>query len=228
MPGLGLSVEPFRLTRVVATPGEFHAAELLDDPVASVVVAEATREALVLGSSQSPEVVDEAACAAAGVEVVRRRSGGGAVLVEPGAMCWFDVVVPTHDPRFAAVAGDVTASMVWVGRHVAAALADVGVPGVAVHDEAMVCTPWSRLVCFAGVGGGEGLVDGAKLVGISQRRRRLGARFQCMVHMAWHPERLLGLLRDPKPAVTDLPAVATVPPAVAAALPDAVAARLSA
>ncbi|WP_117000980.1 lipoyl protein ligase domain-containing protein [Desertimonas flava] len=223
-----MTVAPFAVERFTGTPGAFHATELLDDPVARVVVADATADALVLGSSQPLDVADEAACAVAGVELTKRRSGGGAVLVEVGAMCWFDVVVPVDDPRFAGVAGDVTGSMVWLGRHIAAALADLGVAGVAVHDEAMVCTPWSRLVCFAGVGGGEGLVDGAKLVGISQRRRRQGARFQCMVHTAWHPDRMLGLLRPPKPAATDLPAVATVPIDVATALPAAVAARLSA
>ena len=55
---------------------------------------EVDRPALVLGSTQRAEVVDERACADAGVEVVRRRSGGGAVLLEPGAVVWFDVVVP--------------------------------------------------------------------------------------------------------------------------------------
>lgn len=228
MQGLALSVGPFRVERFAGSPGEFHATELLDDPVGRVVVVDATVDALVLGSSQPFDVADAEACAAAGVELTKRRSGGGAVLVEAGAMCWFDVIVPADHPRFVAVAGDVTGSMVWLGRHIAAALADLGVTGVAVHDEAMVCTPWSRLVCFAGVGGGEGLVDGAKLVGISQRRRRQGARFQCMVHTRWNPERMLGLLRDPKPAVGDLPPVATVSPEVAAALPAAVTAHLSA
>lgn len=224
----GVSAPRFRVERFTGSPGAFHATELLDDPVARVVVADATIDALVLGSSQPFDVADAAACRAAGVELTKRRSGGGAVLVEAGAMCWFDVVVPADDPRFGGVAGDVTGSMVWLGRHIAGALADVGVAGVAVHDEAMVCTPWSRLVCFAGVGGGEGLLAGAKLVGISQRRRRQGARFQCMVHTAWNPARMLGLLHDPKPSVDDLSLVATVPPDVAAALPGAVAARLSA
>ena len=33
-----------------------------------------------------------------------------------------------------------------------------------------------------------------KLVGISQRRTREGARFQCIVHRTWDPVPLLGLL----------------------------------
>ena len=45
----------------------------------------------------------DVACAAPGVEVVRRRSGGGAVLLVPGEVVWFDVVVPVaHAARASA------------------------------------------------------------------------------------------------------------------------------
>jgi hypothetical protein len=54
--------------------------------------------------------------------------------------------------------------------------------------------PWSRRVCFAGLGAGEVVVGPRKLVGISQRRTRDGARFQCVVHRSWDPVPLLGLL----------------------------------
>jgi len=218
----------FRLDRFAGTPGDFHGLDLLTAPAPLVLVCEATHPAVVLGSSQRPDVVDAPAAEGDGLEVVRRRSGGGAVLVEPGAMCWFDVVVPADDPRFVGVAGDVVASMVWVGRKIAAALAAVGVGDTAVHDTAMVCTPWSRLVCFAGIGGGEVMAPAGKLVGVSQRRGRTGARFQCMVHTAWNPARLLGALVEPRPTVADLPPVATVTADVAAALPAAVAAVLTA
>ena len=80
----------------------------------------------MLGSRQQLDVVDVDACRRAGVDVVKRRSGGGVVLVEPGAMCWFDVVVPAGDARFASVAGDVGASMRWLGGQIAAALAQLG------------------------------------------------------------------------------------------------------
>jgi hypothetical protein len=53
---------------------------------------------------------------------------------------------------------------------------------------------WSRLVCFAGVGPGEVLVGERKVVGMSQRRTRDGARFQCVVHRSWDAEPLLDLL----------------------------------
>jgi len=215
---------PVELTTFHGSPGAFHATDLLDDPRPSVVVCDPDGDALVLGSSQTDAVVDLAACGRRGIEVVRRRSGGGAVLVERGAMTWFDVVIPATDRRFAP---DVVRSMVWLGERIDEALRALGVTGGEVHDAPMQCTPWSRLVCFAGVGGGEVLMGGAKLVGISQRRRRTGARFQCMVHTAWHPEVLVDLLAPPRPAVGELPAVAVIGADVAAALPAAVAAALA-
>ena len=96
----------------------------------------------------------------AGIDVVKRRSGGGAVLVEPGAMCWFDVVVPADDRRFRRVAGDVGASMRWLGRHVATALGAMGVGDLAIHDGPMARGRVAELVCFAGLGPGEVLARG--------------------------------------------------------------------
>ena len=63
-----------------------------------------------------------------------------------------------------------------------------------VHTGRPVENPWSRRICFAGLGAGEVIVGPRKLVGISQRRTREGARFQCVVHRAWDPVPLLGLL----------------------------------
>ncbi len=222
----------FRSERVVASPARFHALDLIGSlRVPAVVVSEPTVAAVVLGSAQSLAVVDDERAAAAGVEVVRRRSGGGAVLVRPGEMTWFDVVVPA---AAALVPVDVTASMRWLGGSLVDALERVGVPGAVVHAGPMHTTAWSRLVCFDGVAPGEVVLAGpddglpAKLVGISQRRTRDGARFQCIVHHRWAPAALLDLLRDPKPLVDELAPVATVAADVATALPAALAAVLSA
>lgn len=218
----------FELDVFRGAPSAFHALELLDAPEPLVLVCEPDRDAVVLGSSQRVELLDAAACATQGLEVARRRSGGGAVLVEQGAMCWFDVVVPADHPGFAPVAADVTSSMVWLGRRVAAALGSLAVSGAAVHEAPMRYTAWSRLVCFAGTGAGEVRLRAGKLAGVSQRRRRLGARFQCMVHTSWNPARLLAVLHEPRPRLTDLPAVATVDAEVAAALPRALTEALNA
>ena len=210
------------------TAAEFHARVLEDPVVPEVWVFEVTRPALVLGSGQrGDDVVDDAAREAAGIEVVRRRSGGGVVLLEPAGNVWFDVVVPAAHLRAAGVGDDVTASMTWIGWHVASALRDLGVADVDVHRDGMTCSRWCPLVCFAGIGPGEVLRDGVKLVGISQRRSRPGARFQCAVHTAWHPRAMVELLRADIP-LDELPPVAELPADVASALPAAVAAALSA
>jgi lipoate-protein ligase A len=217
----------FAVETSAGTAAEFHGRDIGADPAPAVWVFDVTAPALVLGSKQrAVGIADESACAAAGVEVVRRRSGGGAVLLEPGQIVWFDVVVPTAHLRAAGVGDDVTASMTWLGWHVASALADLGVPAD-VHRGAMSCSTWCPLICFAGVGPGELLTDGAKLVGISQRRSRGGARFQCAVHTGWAPAMLVGLLAADVP-LPELPPVATLPPEVATALPGAVARALAA
>jgi lipoate-protein ligase A len=206
---------------------DFHARDIGADPAPELWAFDVATPALVLGSKQrGDDIADAAACAAAGVEIVRRRSGGGAVLLEPGAVVWFDVVAPVAQLRAAGVGDDVTASMGWLGWHVATALADLGV-AAEVHRGAMACSAWCPLICFAGIGPGEVLADGAKLVGISQRRSRAGARYQCAVHTRWSPDALVALLAVDVPAA-ELPPVATLPADVAAALPGAVAASLAA
>ena len=185
---------------------EFHSTDLLADVRPRVVACVAPAAAVVLGSRQPLEVVDVDACRRAGVEPVKRRSGGGVVLVEPGAMSWFDVVMPATDPRFESVVDDVAASMRWLGRHIAAALAALGAGDAIVHGGSMTGGRWAELVCFAGLGPGELAVDGRKLVGISQRRNRNGSRFQCMVHVRWSPDVLVGLLAEPRPTVDELAA----------------------
>jgi lipoate-protein ligase A len=223
-----MTTASFALETLRTSAAEFHAADLLGARTARVVVAAATDAAVVLGSRQRADVLDVAACRAAGLAIVMRRSGGGVVLVEPDEMAWFDVVLPADDPHFAPIVADVGLSMRWLGARVATALAELGVDGADVHDAGMTGGPLGALLCFAGVGPGEVLLGGRKLVGISQRRTRLGSRFQCMVHARWSPERLVALLAEPRPTVAELPPVAVLPAGVAAALPGAVAGVLSA
>jgi lipoate-protein ligase A len=111
--------------------------------------------------------------------------------VEPGALLWVDVLVPAGDPLWEP---DVGRAFAWLGRAWAEALGDVGVPGARAHEGGLVASPWSRLVCFAGLGPGEVTVAGAKVVGMCQRRTRVGALFQCAALLEWQPERLLARL----------------------------------
>jgi lipoate-protein ligase A len=65
--------------------------------------------------------------------------------------------------------------------------------GGAVHRAGVSDRDAARVVCFAAVGPGEVVRDGAKVLGISQRRTRHGARFQCVAYRS-HPGDLVGLL----------------------------------
>jgi lipoate-protein ligase A len=164
----------------------------------AVTVLEPTDRGLVLGSAQPLAHVDLAQCAAKGVDVLRRRSGGAAVLVEPGALLWVDVTVPAGDPLWCP---DVARATWWLGEAWVAALRSLWSSGAAgdgfaVWKEPMRRRAWSDRVCFAGVGAGEVVFgnDRAKVVGISQRRSREGAVFQCACLLEWAPERLVDLL----------------------------------
>ena len=195
--------------RHTEAPSAFHARPLPDRVAREVWICDATRPALVLGSAQPAEVADVAACESAGVEVVRRRSGGGAVLVVPGELLWVDVVIPASDELWQV---DVGRAFHWLGDVWSAALADCGVDSV-VNRGPLRRSEWSDLVCFAGVGSGEvETVGGAKLVGISQRRTRAAARFQCAALVRWDPVALLALLalgEDRRDAANALAGAAT-------------------
>lgn len=150
------------------------------------------RPAVVLGSTQPTDVVDAARASRRGVEVARRRSGGGAVLVAPGEPLWIDLWVPSTDPLWR---GDVGHAFDWVGDTWVAALGQLGVPGPTVHRSGPVaCTRWSRQVCFGGIGRGEVMVEGRKVVGLAQRRTRAGAWFHCACALRWEAGPLVDLL----------------------------------
>jgi lipoate-protein ligase A len=171
--------------------GEFHRRSVPDPPERALWWFEVTGPAVVLGSTQSTEVVDAEAAAGSGVEVVRRRSGGGAVWLEPGVLTWVDVILPADDEHWV---DDIGQAAVWLGSAWAAALEALGVERVEVHTAPMARTPHSDLVCFAGRAPGEVTIAGQKAVGISQRRARSGARFQCAVLHHWDPRPLVDLL----------------------------------
>ncbi len=187
----------FELEQVSGTVADLHqqSGSLVGAPLPARV-ARAYRpvdRAVVLGSGQPEDCVDPQACAAAGATVVRRRSAGGAVLVEPGALVWVDLLVPGTDAMWCA---DVGQAAWWVGEAWARALRQTGLPGLEVWKGPMLRREWSALVCFAGLAGGEVTgPGGAKVVGISQRRTRYGSLFQCACLLRWEPAELLALLR---------------------------------
>ncbi len=164
----------------------------LNDSPARVWWFEPTADALVLGSAQDRSIVDLDACTNRGVDVVERRSGGGLVLVTTNGTLWLDVVVPVGHRLWER---DVTRSAFWLGEVWMEALEEVGVVSLVQHRASLVRTTMSDAICFAGRGPGEVFdVHGSKVVGISQRRTRHHARFQCVVSLEWEPIRLVELL----------------------------------
>jgi Biotin/lipoate A/B protein ligase family len=136
-----------------------------------------TSSVLVLGSSQSSAIVGDVPGWAI------RRSGGGAVWLDPAEQVWVDVLLPSDHLLFDR---DVTRSFDWLGQAFKTALLNLGVAEeLTVHAGALVQNPWSSTLCFAGQGPGEVFARGRKLVGISQRRGRAGAVFQCGLLLRW-------------------------------------------
>jgi len=174
----------------------------------TLMVMHTTLPALVLGSTQDGSLIDVASLQPAGVHVARRRSGGGAVLLIPGEHIWVDLVLPADDPLWV---DDVESSSWWVGAAWTAALAAApsaaarSAPAAArpaaiaaeVHHGTVTDRRFGRLVCFAAIGPGEVTVGDRKLVGLSQRRTRTAARFQCIVHRRFDPDATVSMLSPP-------------------------------
>lgn len=142
--------------------------------------------ALVLGRGQRPDDVRT------DLPVLRRHSGGGAVLFDADLLS-LDLVLPTGHPLLGDGLGDV---FLAVGAAWAAALAELGVNGLAVHTGPAAgrlggADPLRAAICYAAPGRGEVLHDGRKLVGLAQRRRRHGVLVQCGLLWRWRPGPLL-------------------------------------
>ena len=130
------------------------------------------------------------------------------MLVRPGEVVWVDVLLPAGDPLWE---DDVGRSFHWLGTAWVDALASLNVTG-AMHTGALVCTPWCRQVCFAGIGSGEVTVDGRKVVGLSQRRTRAGALFHCAALLRWDPAEIVRLLGIDAAVAKEIePLAATIP-----------------
>lgn len=147
-----------------------------------------TRTALVLGSRQTDSLLNVHNCNRDEIEIVRRRSGGGIVYLVPNEHVWIDVVIPREDELWN---DDVAQASWWVGDTWVKTLHELGMNDISVHRNSLFADAWGDLLCFAGVGPGEVVSQQgdvvSKVVGISQRRSRDYARFQCTLYMEWNP-----------------------------------------
>jgi lipoate---protein ligase len=163
--------------------------ELRKESEATIFAITLERATLVLGSTQSTDILDPERLG--DIAIRRRRGGGGLVLVRPGDL-WVDWWIPAGDERWR---GDVHASSRLVGESWADALRPFVAGDVTVHEGPLEGEPAHRLVCFAGRGPGEVFVDGKKAVGVTQWRVREGI-FLSTVMPAHAPFDVLAYLHD--------------------------------
>lgn len=176
---------------------------MAEDPTPTLRWYRATTPAIVLGRGQARSAAEAGLIDADGrsthhgVSVVTRVTGGGAVWMDSDLLS-LDVVVPPGHPL---TAGTLSDAFLPVGRAWEAALRDLGVADLSVHEGPNPSTrhadPAERLladICYAGLGRGEVAAGGRKLVGLAQRRRRAGALVQCGLLRRWRPSRLLEAL----------------------------------
>ena len=135
---------------------------------ATVLVVRTAEPTLVLGGSQSVDVLDDQRRGA--VALRRRRGGGGVVLLQPDDV-WIDWWIPAHDARWSP---DVHVMSERVGEWWRDALSSRLDRVVHLHLGAMAGEAAWRVACFAGRGPGEVFVDDRKAVGLTQWRVREG------------------------------------------------------
>jgi lipoate-protein ligase A len=155
--------------------------------------------ALVLGVGQKAPVVDASACRAADVPVYKRPAGGTAVYFSEWNLGQ-DIVLPPGHP----LAGhDIVEAYRWLGETWVVALRALGLPArvvspaeahaprtrPATHEDAL-----AGLACYGTLSPYEVVIEGRKVIGLDQVRRRAGYLFQAGVLRRWEVEQLAGLL----------------------------------
>lgn len=188
-------------SQIISTWGpseQFHARNVGPMTRSQIWLHQASRPTIVLGSTQSPEILNHDWVTDEGYDLVKRRSGGGVVVIDPATSVWIDVII---GPDHRLWSDDVGQAFMWVGQAWARALASLGVADLKVHDGPATDPELGRLLCFGSVGFGEVLAGGSKVVGLSQRRTKYGARFQGIAHRPVNPARLANAFAKKWPSI---------------------------
>lgn len=183
----------WRIIGEVGLASEIHSDPMRFADQRTARFIDVTRSALVLGSNQTFEDVDIQVLNRLSAELVVRKSGGGAVFLSPDGQLWVDIAIPKDDQLYDE---DISKSFHVIGEIFFGLLSDFGVHNLAMHTGRLVGGQLSKKICFAGLGPGEITCEGAKVVGMSQRRTSLGAVFQCTVYVKYPFEELHELLRE--------------------------------
>lgn len=128
---------------------------------------------VVLGCAQGRLLPQVQRAAPPDCEIALRRAGGGAVLTGPWMLSASIVLPPEHR----LLAGGLVASYHWLGAVHAGLLRDMGIDAHAIPPEELGHSrvkPDLAWACFGGLSPWEVVVDGRKLVGLAQFRRRNG------------------------------------------------------
>ena len=168
---------------------DYEAVRRAREPTAFLV--EVSRRTLVLGSAQGDDVLRPDASEQFSIH--RRRGGGGVVLVRPGDL-WVDLWIPADDPRFDR---DLGAAAQRVGEWWRTCLGGLGASSLSVHTGALLGRREYLVACFAGVGAGEVLHDGRKIVGLTQWRVREGSLVSTVLHRSSSGEIVNALRASP-------------------------------
>jgi len=132
------------------------------------------RPTILLGRRQDEAAVDAPEAARLGWHLQRRVTPGGLVYMDSSAVCP-ELALPASHPAFTT---DVLQATKWFGAILAAALNALGLRGELAASNSSPGPGLASQACFGSWVRGEVLLDGRKVFGTAQYRRRSGALFQ--------------------------------------------------
>lgn len=183
----------WRIATETGLASDVHAKPMCDIDERTIRFVNVTRSALVLGSNQDVTSIPPELLEQFNAELVVRRSGGGAVFLAPSLQLWANISIPRGDKLFV---DDLRKSFLPIGNIFKELLSKYSPGELCIHEGGLSGGSLAKTICFAGVGPGEITFEGAKILGISQRRSAQGSVFQCTVYSRYPHHPIAELFRD--------------------------------